>query len=42
MLIVLHIRLFLMTYDSECMILGGSEINDDVFRYNWFLIELFI
>ena len=42
MLIVLHMRLFLMTYDSGCMILGDSEINYDVLRYNWFLIELFI
>ena len=31
-LTVLHIRLFLMSYDSGGMILGGSEINYD---FNW-------
>ena len=31
MLIVLHIRLFLMSYDSGGMSLGGSEINYDFF-----------
>ena len=34
MLIVLHIRLFLMSYDSGGMSLGGSEINYDFFWEN--------
>ena len=31
MLIVLHIRLFLMSFDSEGMSLGHCEINYDLF-----------
>ena len=31
MLIVLHIRLFLMSYDSRGMNLGDREINYDLF-----------
>ena len=34
MLIVLHICLFLMSYDSGCMSLGDSEINYDFIWYN--------
>ena len=42
MLIVLHIRLFLMSYDSGIISLGGSEINYDFFWQNFFSIKLFI
>ena len=41
-LIALHIRLFLMSYDSGGMRLGDSEVNYDFFQENWFLIELLI
>ena len=42
MIIDLHIRLFLMSYDSGGMNLRDSEINSGFFWQNWFLIELFI
>ena len=44
MLIALHIRLLLMSYNSGGMSLGDSEINYDFFwsfMTSWFLIELF-